>query len=355
MDITGYKKRCFFKQWLVGLLIVVALSILNQNSAQALSRDDYLKLKCEDVSGKLYYVDLGVDPQYDSHKPMQIFTLDVTQCDNTTVNKDMVGCLEASDTSNGSLPAGVYEVHGSYFPSTIQYTVLANYAYNNRVFVMPRIGKDFNLANTGYIFNQGGGGDIKLSWYVALMPPEGDSGLRFVNAGNYRGYIAVNIYSGPNNRLGTNCNNWLASYLHYQIYISTWVRITNKCTIVKVDPLNFGEHVSLNKEIRAYSNIDIACNVENPPVNTLTPFILKFNNGQNATQNGQRRMKSASNNYIDYDIFYQENNMPVGDVPGLQYKGTDSQTVKIVGRVKKRDGKIPGGLYTDVVLLTLEY
>lgn len=351
MEITGYNKRCFFKAWLFVLLIAIGSFILSQNSvAEPVTSDEVMKLKCKLNGTFPFEVDFGVDP---SPKDMMILAPVIATCDINTVNKEMIGCLEMQDGIDTQVPPGTYNLfHEKDMVAKINYQILANFKPNRQVYVLPRVNDDWSLPNSGLVFPSEGGSIIQLNWYTNIKAPDGDPGLRYVKAGKYRGPVIIHMRINASYIPETRCEIGLPGTKFWEFYVYANVTITKKCTIQKVDPLNFGEHTELKKDIFAYSNINIGCNSDVDGANV--PFTLKFNNGQNATTNGQRRMRSGSN-YIDYDIFYQENHQPVGDVPGLQYSGSGSQTIKVFGKVQKREGKIPGGTYTDIVLLTLEY
>lgn len=118
-------------------------------------------------------------------------------------------------------------------------------------------------------------------------------------------------------------------------------------------PLDFGTQQNLKREVKATSSIVVGCN---RPVDSPLAFSIKFCDGQNYL-NGQRRMKSE-NNYIGYDLSFYSNNgqqFPVGSTPGKIFYGSGNGSGDVLGIEYPREEEVAAGIYTDTMILTMEY
>lgn len=349
-----YNRVYYFRRLIVTSLAVVLLAVvvtLCLTKEQAYAAKSVMGLNCESAVG--FTIDLGVDPVYTDRSPMIGAAKYVTTCKASTIDTSaMLGCIFVTEAGNGPGNTPGRYVMTNERGRNLEYLVYANFRPNSFVFEPPSLTGSPSI-NTGLLFESVSQGRLGMNWTTGLDLPKNDRQLRYVPAGTYYGKLLVDMYAGDNFKYQTYCNLGSAGIYHFnQITVITRVTITKKCTIVSVGSLDFGQHARLSSDVRAYGSVDIGCN--NEEESSPVPFTLKFNNGQNATASGQRRMKSGSN-YLDYDVFYQSNQMPVGDVPGLQYSGRGSQRVGIIGRIRRYVENIPAGQYTDTILLTLEY
>lgn len=352
ITITGNRVGWFFKQFIVILLAVMMAFILPKNHADAGLKPDFVYLmECSAASD--FSVDLGTD-----NLTGAFINRDITKCQKYST--EWLGCIFIRDLTEqryeGRDP-GRYLMKNAN-GQTLYYALKSNFSYTQGVRPLPDyMGGGAVTPNIDYPWKghntNDNGGQINLN-LVSGMYQLTEQDLRTVPAGVYVGRVQMIVRIGSHWTPGQETCAIGDAYAKTvaDIVIQTTFTVTKKCTIQSVASLDFGQHGNLNKDIQTNGSVDISCN--SPSSDELVPFTLKFNNGKNPTSTGQRRMRSGDN-YINYDVFYQKTNTPVGDVPGKLFSGSGSQRVGVIGRVQKQNGTIAGGKYTDTILLTLEY
>jgi len=133
--------------------------------------------------------------------------------------------------------------------------------------------------------------------------------------------------------------------------LSVSIQIDAKCEI-DAATLTFAPQTDLATQVTASASIPVTCS------NT-TFYEIGFGLGLN-DQGSQRRMKNtASNNYINYQIYKDDQYLTILDEVGnpgaITGTGTGtSQTITIHGRIPVQSTPMVG-LYQDTVLMTIDY
>lgn len=260
----------------------------------------------------------------------------------------------------GGLPS-----QGSYAFTLIREDGRTLNTLNNRIVLYP-LTAGYNHVETAGTWNSVGGGTIQsggvgagvtqFNLVFSLVPPAG----AIVESGTYTGNLAYSVklikLSGlPAN---DNCNQ---AY-DYDIEVDTvstpiTVNVPAQCTMTTPGMLDFGQHESLNSGVdNVSSNFSVTCN------NNADKFHVYTDSGQHHLVAGQYRMKrNGTEDYVPYQLF-DAGDMPIptepdgnASVAGKYTQSTSGANVQIRGQIPPQTGTVRPGVYTDTVVINVQY
>ena len=150
---------------------------------------------------------------------------------------------------------------------------------------------------------------------------------------------------------GQNCDN-ISNFATSSTYtLQTRVNILDQCRVETTD-MDFGTQGLLLNAVDSTSAVRVRCSNQ-------TAFTVQLNDGLHAA-GGNRRMRSASNNFLIYELFRDPaRNQRWGSSAGQRAAGTGIGPGNIIelpvyGRVPAAPAAAPGS-YSDTITVTVEF